>query len=287
MSDWTALAESLLELLDRFELQSLTFQRGVEEAELRTLLVALASTKPETITPGFWKKVALEHALKHIQPQQVRYANVVRARGAAGRRAAGEEERLDALDLAEIPKILRALQATAKAVRLYPVESEPVGRAVEQFHASLQDVLFRRQTLTLACAGEALLGNGARLDTAGYESAAGPVVELLDGAGLESVTWFAGVPSSEMAVFFGALRDLPDRVRTHGSGTPWSGTKASPASRSIIASTPAVWWTGCWRKAMRETSPRPTATPPRSIGCRSNRWRRCGRRCRSSGRICS
>ncbi len=183
MSDWTALAESLLELLDRFELQSLTFQRGVEEAELRTLLVALASTKPESITPGFWKTMALEHALKHIQPQQVRYANVVRARGAAGRRAAGEEERLDAQDLAEIPKILRALQATAKAVRLYPVESEPVARAVEQFHASLQDVLFRRQTLTLACAGHALLGNGARLDTAGYERSPVPWSNCSTGRG--------------------------------------------------------------------------------------------------------
>jgi hypothetical protein len=52
VSDWSALAESLLELLDRFELQSLTFQRGVAEAELRTLLAALSSTKPESIAPG-------------------------------------------------------------------------------------------------------------------------------------------------------------------------------------------------------------------------------------------
>jgi diguanylate cyclase (GGDEF)-like protein len=209
VSDWTALAESLLELLDRLELQSLTFQRGVTEAELRTLLTALASAKPESISPGFWKAMALERELKHVQPQQVRYANVVRARSPMRRPTSGEEARLDTEDLAEIPRILRALQAAAKVVKLYPVESEPVARAIEQLHASVQEVLFRRQTLTLACAEHALLGNGARLDTSGYEGIARPVVELLDAVGLESVTWFAGVQPSEVAVFLGALRELP------------------------------------------------------------------------------
>jgi hypothetical protein len=84
-----------------------------------------------------------------------------------------------------------------------------VTRAVAQFHGSLQDVLIRRQTLTLACAEHALLGNGTRLDTAGYEGVAAPTIELLDAAGLESVTWFAGVQPAELAIFFGTLRDLP------------------------------------------------------------------------------
>jgi HEAT repeat protein len=133
-------------------------------------------------------------------------------RGPAPRRALGEEERLDAEDLAEMPKIIRALQTAGKVVKLYPVESEPVGRAVEQLHASVQDVLFRRPTLTLACAERALLVNGTRLDTSGFEAAAQNVVEMFGAAALESITWLTGVQTSEVAAFLGALRDLPSGV---------------------------------------------------------------------------
>ena len=209
LSEWSALAESLIDLLDRFELQSLTFQQGATDVELRAILTALATTKAEAITPGYWKALVLERGLTRVQAQQVRYSKVVRARAAAAQRPTREEDPLDAEDVAAVPKILRVLQSAAKAARLYPVESEHVTRAVEQLRASVHDVLVRRQTLTLACVERALLGNGTRLDTSGFEALAGQVVELLDSAGLESVTLFAGVQASELALFLGALRDLP------------------------------------------------------------------------------
>jgi diguanylate cyclase (GGDEF)-like protein len=211
VTEWTALAESLLELLDRLELQSLMFQRGVTDVELRALLTALATVKPEVIDPGFWTRAALERGLTHVQPQQVRYSKIVRVRGGstAVPRPQGDEEALEPEDVAEIPKILRAFQGAAKVVKLYPVESDPVARAVAQLQASMQDVLGRRQTLTLAGVEHALLANGTRVDTAAYEAVAANILELLDASGLESVTWFTGVPSLEVAVFVGALRDLP------------------------------------------------------------------------------
>ncbi|HUL02388.1 MAG TPA: diguanylate cyclase [Gemmatimonadales bacterium] len=213
LSEWNALAEALVEVFDRFELQSLTFHRGVTDVELRTILQALATTKPESIGPTFWKTLLVERGLTRVQAQQVRYAKVVRVRaGSAAQPAAREEEPLDPQDLALVPKILRALQSAGKAAKLYPVESEHVTRAVEQFRASIQDVLGRRGTFTLARAEHALLGNGTRLDTSAYEAVANQVVELLDSAGLESLTVFAGVQGSEIAVFLGGLRDLPPGV---------------------------------------------------------------------------
>jgi diguanylate cyclase (GGDEF)-like protein len=212
-SEWSAMAEALVDLLDRLELQRLTFSRGVTEVELRTVLQALATIKPESIGPGFWKTQVQERALTHVQAQQVRYSKVVRVRGASAatgaQPAAREEEPLEADDLAAVPKILRALQSAIKTAKLYPVESDNVTRAVEQLRAGMQEMLGRRGSLTLARAERALLGNGIRLDTSDYEALATQIVELLEGAGLESVTVFLGVQAGEIAQFLGAMRDLP------------------------------------------------------------------------------
>src|SRR5207245_1469642 len=96
---------------------------------------------------------------------------------------------LDLLDRFElpgliVPRILRALQTAAKKVKLYPPEAEVVTQAVEQLHASLQDAVRRRQSLTLAGVQHALLANGVRVDTSGYETIASAVIDLLGDAGL-------------------------------------------------------------------------------------------------------
>jgi len=211
VSDWTALAESVVELLDQCELQELTFRRDVSETELKTLLAIIAGSKPERLDTGFWERLAQERKLTRIQPQQMRYSKVLRMRSAALARAGaqGEEEELGPDDVAELPKILRALLGAAKVVKLYPLESEPVARAVEQLHGALQDVLGRRPTLTLAGVEHVMLANGARVDATDYQAVATAAMKLLEDRGLNSITFFRGVPVSDLALLVGALRDPP------------------------------------------------------------------------------
>ena len=206
LTEWSALAGSFLDLLDRFELQGLMFERGVTEAELSALLMTLVDTKPAAIAPGFWKRTVAERGLAHVHAHQVRYAKTVRVRAA---RLIDQEEELKPEELAVVPRILRALQTAAKKVKLYPPEAEVVTQAVEQLHAALQDALRRRQSLTLAGVQHALLANGVRVDTSGYETIASAVIDLLADAGLQSVTVYADVQTTEVAAFLGAFRDLP------------------------------------------------------------------------------
>jgi diguanylate cyclase (GGDEF)-like protein len=208
-ADWGTLADSFVELLDRFELSGLTFQRGLAKEALETLVTTLAGAKPDAMDPNHWKRFARERGLGRIQPVQVRYSKVIRRRSSAIRRAIAEEQGLDATSLAEIPRILRALQAGVKAVRLYPPDSEPVAKAADQLHDSLREVLRQRETLTFATADRSLLANGVRVDATAFQAVAAATVELLDTAGLESVTIFSGVPVAEISMFLAALRSPP------------------------------------------------------------------------------
>ena len=208
VSEWSALATSFRGLLHRLELQGVTFQPGITDSELKDLLTACASTKPGAVAPGFWKRLATERGLKHLRPDQERYAQIVRTKAGA-LVAASEEVELGPSELAELPKLVHAFKSAARIVKLYPVDAEPATVAMEQLHTAVRAVLRTRASLTLAGVGEELLVNGVRIDTTGYEPAARHVVKLLGAAGLESVTFLAGVPKAELTALLVALRDIP------------------------------------------------------------------------------
>src|SRR5262245_12464585 len=201
----SALATSFRELLDRFELQSLTFEHGYTEGELRQLLTCLAATKPAALGSGFWKRAVAEHGFKHVRPEQVLYSQIIRVRDNAPVLLPPREAEPNPEMMAAIPAILRALQSTAKVVKLYPADAKPVADAVEQLHAAVGPAL-REEALTLASVDHTLLANGVRVDASEPE-AAKRVVELLDGGGLESVTFLPGVAATELAALSGAIRE--------------------------------------------------------------------------------
>jgi diguanylate cyclase (GGDEF)-like protein len=204
------LTNSFVELLNRFELKGIVFYPGGGEDELQALLTALARVKPETIEPEFWRKVAVEKGLEHVELLQMQYSRVRTSRTVmAARLPAAEDEQLDAEDLAELPNILRALHGATTNIKLYPVDSKPVGRAIENLHITLQGVLTRRPALTLARLDEALLVNGAKVDTERYETIATGFLTFVESVGLESITFFAGIALADLETFIGALRDLP------------------------------------------------------------------------------
>jgi diguanylate cyclase (GGDEF)-like protein len=204
------LATTFLKLLTRLELQGIVFRRGVTREEIRRLLMALGTLKPETIDQGFWRSFALEEGLETIELRQVRYSRLRRKKGRITlQQPVAREEELGPKELALIPKIVRLLQGAAQNARLYPMDSKPVIRSLEQLHEALSGVLDRHPVLTLARADRSLLVNGARIDTTGYAPLAASLVELLESAGINSITFSANIPQSELFSFIDAMRSPP------------------------------------------------------------------------------
>ena len=205
--EFRLLATSYLELLERTELEGIEFRRGLSAEELQALLTHLGQLKSETIDSGFWKQFAAEERLVHIGLQQMRYS-AVRKKSARGA-ASPVEAHLAAEDLAELPKLLRALLGAAKNIKLYPLGSKPVTDSIEQFHEALTDLLSRQPAVTFAGASDALLVNGSRVATAGYDALAENFVSFLESSELTSVTFLDKVTREDLEAFIGALKGLP------------------------------------------------------------------------------
>jgi hypothetical protein len=173
--------------------------------------MALGTLKPDSIDQGFWRSFALEEGLEAIELRQVRYSRLRRKKGRiAVQQPVAQEEELGPKELAYIPKIVRLLQGAAQNARLYPMDSKPVTRSLEQLHEALEGVLERHAVLTLARADRSLLVNGARVDTTGYAPLAASLVELLESVGILSITFSANLPKSELHTFIDALRNPPN-----------------------------------------------------------------------------
>ncbi|MCZ6916302.1 MAG: HEAT repeat domain-containing protein, partial [Gemmatimonadetes bacterium] len=127
------------------------------------------------------------------------------------------DEELGSEDLNEIPKILRALQAAATNIKLYPLDAEPVSQSIAKLYQSLQGILTNHRAVTLASADQALLVNGTRVDTSAYAAIAEGFSSFADSAGLDSISFLSHVTADELETFIGALRDLP----THPDNEFW------------------------------------------------------------------
>ncbi len=210
VSRYSILADTFRNLLTESELQGIVFHRGVTIEELRTLLLTLGRLKPEMVDVGFWRNLASDNGLEHIELRQVRYSRLRRKRGRVTlRQPLGEDTELGPGELIQIPKVLRALLGAVQNAKLYPLDSQPVARSLEQLHSALEGVLTRRESLTLAGAGKLLLVNGARVDTTGYAPLAANVIEFMEYVGLGSITFTSGVSAKELQAFVAALRKPP------------------------------------------------------------------------------
>ena len=206
-AEFRLLATSYLELLDRTELEGIEFRRRLTAEELQALLTHLGQLKPDVIDSGYWKQFAAEERLEHIRLQQMRYSAV---RKKSTRRAASPVETdLEAEDLAELPKLLRSLLGAAKNIKLYPLGSKPVSSSIEQLHEGLADLLSRQPAVTFAAASDALLVNGSRVTTAGYDALAEHFISFLAASELTSLTFLEKVTREDLDAFIGALKDLP------------------------------------------------------------------------------
>ncbi len=207
-AEFRLLASSYLELLDRAELESIEFHHGLGAQELEVLLSHLGQIKSDVIDGDYWKQYCSQQRFEHITLKQMRYSEV-RKRN-AGARTPTVETDLGADELAEAPKLLRALLGAAKNIKLYPLGSKPVSSSIDQLHDVVSGLLSGQQpAMRLAHASDALLINGNRLVTTGYDALAEHLISFLETSELTSVTFLEKVTREELEVFIGALKQLP------------------------------------------------------------------------------
>jgi diguanylate cyclase (GGDEF)-like protein len=210
VTDFKLLAGSYLELLDRAELESIEFRQGLAPEELKVLLTHLGGLKPELVHGDYWKNFAADQRLPHIALRQMRYSEVVR-RKTKGPASPGAplETVLGADDLSYVPRVLRALLGAAKNIKLYPLGSRQVLGSIDGLLEELTALLSRRRVLTLARADGALLVNGTRASTPGFETLAENFVAFLTASEIVSLTFLETVTREEILVFIGALKAPP------------------------------------------------------------------------------
>jgi diguanylate cyclase (GGDEF)-like protein len=209
VNDFRLLANSYLELLDRAELESIDFRRGLSPDELKAVLTQLGQLKPELIDGSFWKAFASERRFEHISLRQLRYSEVRKRKGGSRAAPGGAAAELGPEEWSLVPRILRALLGAAKNVKLYPLGSRQVSSAIDQLQEELSTVLSRRPVFNLARAEGSLLVNGSKTPTGGFETLSESIVSLFSSSELESITFLESLTRQELLVFVGALKELP------------------------------------------------------------------------------
>jgi len=226
VSDFKLVAEELLKILDRAELQGIVLHQGLAEQEVEVLLDAIGRIKPKMIDRDYWQRFTVEQQLIHVELKQVRYTITVEREGQAVRekpspavglarpvrvpsRIFALEEKLEPEDLSQISDILRALLTAAKNIKLYPLYSKIITSSIDHLLEGLRRILKKRSVLTLAHVGDSLVINGVKMDTSGMETLVEGFQKLLDSLNLRSLTFLENLSPKELTAFIGALSQLP------------------------------------------------------------------------------
>ncbi|MEE9264585.1 MAG: HEAT repeat domain-containing protein, partial [Vicinamibacteria bacterium] len=230
VAEHRSLTEAFIELMDEADLDAIRFRRVVPEEELDVVLQTLAELEPKKIGRRFWRKLREEKDLQHVEPQQLPSSAVRRVRksrkgktkrtgkGSSTPAQFGPEEELRDEELTAVPNILRAFLGAAKNARLYPIDSPPVTRAVKELHDALATVLNKRAILNLACAGDALIVNGAKVNTHDYAELTQSFLAFVGGMQLNTISFSAELSEQDVGSFIDALRQVSAR---RGSDSAW------------------------------------------------------------------
>jgi len=210
ITDFKLVADSFIEILERFDLKGIAFHKGVMEEELAALTDELGRSEKKVFEEDHWGTFSREHALKCIDLKQMRYAMQKSAPG-VGKEGApgGPAPRMDADALGLVPEIVRALLSAARTIKLYPITSNASENAVDLLANALRKFLSRYSLLTLSHVGGSLLINGEKIDTSEYKALAEGLLKYLDAIGLSSLTFLDSHTKDELKTLIGTLGDLP------------------------------------------------------------------------------
>ncbi|MCP4625724.1 MAG: diguanylate cyclase [bacterium] len=227
-SEFKLVADTFLKLLNRVELKGITFHSGIAEQELEALLQILGTTEKKTFDANFWEKFSVEQQLNNIELKQVHYSVKVKSAAGAGQRDGAVMVRgpgniaptsepnappLGPQEMNLLPEILRALIAATRAIKLYPLKSKSVANVLNKLLGTLQRFFTLQRVLAFSQAGDTLLVNGEKLDTADITEFRGlgdKLMSLLDEIGLESLTFLETISIHQLETFIGVIGDRPE-----------------------------------------------------------------------------
>ena len=229
VAEYRSLTKAFIGLMDEADLDAIRFRGQVPERELDIMLQTLAELEPKKVGRRFWRKLREERNLQHVEPQQlpssavrkVRKSKKAKSKGTSKQPPApilfGPEEELREDELAAVPDILRSFLGAAKNARLYPIDSQPVTRAVKELHDALETVLNKRAILNLACTDDALIVNGAKVNTHDYTELTQSFLAFVDAMHLNTISFSAELSEQDVTSFIDALRQVSARSGSDGA----------------------------------------------------------------------
>jgi len=214
-------AERLFNLMDPLDLRSIGIAASVTGEELGHLVQALCRVESADVDEGFWERLAADHDLAKVRLKQVRYKKIVdgsapdgpspraaQAMRAFQRGAARGVAELDAAGLAQAAEVGRHFVAAGTKLKLYPAEGTVATRAVLHLREALEEFFHACPYLTFARVRSTLMVNGVRAETADYRNLTRHLLELLEEAGLKSITFLPNLSTEDVVVFFATLEEL-------------------------------------------------------------------------------
>ncbi|MFP3981243.1 MAG: diguanylate cyclase [Desulfobacterales bacterium] len=238
---WPALAEKILELLDRLEIKSLVFKQGLTEAELQTLLDEISRTDRKTIPPGFWQSYLQNRELPHIDIRQVVYTEMPSSTAAEKKADSGTETEIPPEIMGLLPdsdtpypephlrkirRVISHLLGTYSQLKLYPAGGPVARKAVSRLAKELQTYLSENPQLTISRSEYALLVNGIKVDPTGFEALSEAMVKMLTDAGLSSLTFSKEISEDDLFAFFNTLFQTPEQKLNSAFWQEFSSTRS-------------------------------------------------------------
>jgi diguanylate cyclase (GGDEF)-like protein len=220
-ADSRSLIESICNLFNDIDLNSLSIRRNCSERDLDNMLEALGLADRRKIHPRYWEEVSRDRAFECVELKQVRYTRIEEDENAQGdstavpldeaephmralhERALGDE------DIASIPQIITSLLGAHSKVKLYPPESSVMTDAVDQVTAALDGFLSRCPVLNMSAVDRSLLVNGFKIDTLSFEASAANFLNFLQSAGLSSITFTANISPEAVGSFLATVVEQP------------------------------------------------------------------------------
>ncbi len=210
ISDYKVVAETLLQIFERFELKGIAFHRGLTEPELEALTEEMGRSEQKIFEDTHWEVFSKTHGLRHIDLKQMRYA--MQAGAGAGPGKGGAEEtgaRMAPEILAQLPDILRALLSAARTIKLYPITSNASKNTIQTLSGTLRKFLSHYSLLSLSHVGSSLLVNGEKIDISEFKALAEGLIKYLNIIGLKSLTVLDSFTEDELRALIGGLGEIP------------------------------------------------------------------------------
>jgi len=221
ITPYPTVAEKIMDLWDRLELNHLTFVRGISAEELTTLIHKISQTERKSIKPSFWRSFQSAYPMPHIIVGQIVYQKMDTPKSPAApttpQKSAREiKDMLDPADSKIVRQIIGSLLGAVNKLKLYPAEGPVATEAIQSLHAELQPFFEKNGEMTIGRVENAILINGLKMDSSGFEALTSGFIKFLAEAGLQSITLLPPVTADELTRFI-AIACQADQIRMNDS----------------------------------------------------------------------